>query len=279
MFGLGLTEIVTGSAVFGAIAMLALPWKQLLRGTRPGKSLPSIGAIVHLPVVDRAAFGKIPQSQEPSTPAVTFDPPAKKTENGGARFTQRGPDQNHRRGDARSFPGERARQGHARWGADRTHRILLSVRVVDGDTIDDLHTGIRYRLANIDAPETGDNARCYSERVQGERAKQEAEKLLLAAKQVEARPTGKIDKYGRTVAYILADGQDLGVLLIQRGFARPWADSGYARWCGDKGALLQMAKELGVNWNCRTCGATHVCRADDSAQSLKAPAKAGGELR
>jgi endonuclease YncB( thermonuclease family) len=159
--------------------------------------------------------------------------------------------------------------------ADRTPRVLLGVKVVDGDTLDDTHTGIRYRLTNIDAPETGSNARCYSERIQGERAQQAAESILRAAKQVEARPTGKIDKYGRTVAYILVDGQDLGVSLIRGGFARPWADAGYAHWCGDRGALLQMAKELGVDWNCRTCGARHVCGARASTPPPEVQGESG----
>ena len=43
--------------------------------------------------------------------------------------------------------------------------------VIDGDTLDDLDTGVRFRLANIDAPETGDNAKCFKERERGEAAK------------------------------------------------------------------------------------------------------------
>jgi micrococcal nuclease len=138
----------------------------------------------------------------------------------------------------------------------RSVDVLQSPWVLDGDTIKDRKTGVRYRLANIDAPETGDNARCFPERVKGEEAQREAIRIVRTARVVEARLTGRTDIHGRTLALIVADGRDLGGLLIKAGLARAWSGQ-RERWCGEQGSLLQMARENDTAWSCRTCGAGH----------------------
>ena len=45
---------------------------------------------------------------------------------------------------------------------------------------------------------------------------------IAQARQVEAHPTGRRDRYGRIVARIEIDGVDLGERLIARGLAQPW---------------------------------------------------------
>lgn len=126
--------------------------------------------------------------------------------------------------------------------------------VVDGDTVDDLATGIRYRLTNIDAPETGDNARCFFERTRGEEAKRAAIRLIRSAKLVSVRRTFRHDIYGRRVAYVLVDGADLGDLLVADGLARPWR--GMRRtWCGPKGGLARIKHSGARGHSCKTCGA------------------------
>lgn len=130
--------------------------------------------------------------------------------------------------------------------------VLRNVRVIDGDTIEDRTTRIRYRVENIDAPETGDNARCYRERKQGEIATRVARALFERAEQVVARPIDRKDIYGRTVARIELDGQDYGTIMIQRGFARPWNGAREA-WCGPEGGLAALARARSAQWNCKKC--------------------------
>jgi endonuclease YncB( thermonuclease family) len=126
--------------------------------------------------------------------------------------------------------------------------------VVDGDTIDDRATGVRYRLTNIDAPETGDNAKCFRERTRGEEATQAAIELVRAAKVVSVRRTFRHDIYGRRVAFVLIDGQDLGALLMAQGLARPWRGK-RRKWCGPRGGLALIARTGARAHACKTCSA------------------------
>lgn len=81
--------------------------------------------------------------------------------------------------------------------AEASPRPIADAWVIDGDTIDDRATGVRYRLANIDAPETGAKARCRRERMLGEAARRTAIAMVRAAAKVEARRTFRTDRYGR----------------------------------------------------------------------------------
>lgn len=150
----------------------------------------------------------------------------------------------------RSFASRRAE--HVSASLQSAH-VITSPRVVDGDTIDDTKTGVRYRLAGIDAPETAERARCFSERRHGELSKGEAISVIQAAKVIEARPTGRVDAYGRTVAYVYVDGVDLGDTLVRRGLARPWR-SGRKPWCGSRGGMSKMARKRNAAWQCSMCG-------------------------
>lgn len=94
------------------------------------------------------------------------------------------------------------------------------VHVIDGDTIE--AGGRRFRLANIDTPETGDLARCAAERRLGQRATARARALLSSAARIETQEVGRTDVYGRAVAHVLIDGRDLGEVLVAEGLARPW---------------------------------------------------------
>lgn len=110
-------------------------------------------------------------------------------------------------------------------------------RVIDGDTLHETTADVRYRIANIDTPEAGPRAHCPAERDAARRATQTVRTLLRAAQQVETRPVGRTDRYGRTVAFVLVDGRDLGQLLITQGLARPWRGR-REPWCGANGQLL-----------------------------------------
>jgi len=150
----------------------------------------------------------------------------------------------------RRFASRRVEHAHATM---RVANIVRMPRVVDGDTIDDQATGIRYRLASVDAPETGNRAGCFSERRLGELSKAETTEIVGGAKLIEARPTGRIDAYGRTVAYLYIDGVELGDVLVRRGLARPWRGD-RKPWCGRRGGMLKMARRANVAWQCSACG-------------------------
>ncbi|MGE0742758.1 MAG: thermonuclease family protein [Hyphomonadaceae bacterium] len=129
---------------------------------------------------------------------------------------------------------------------------IASARVIDGDTIEDCATGIRYRLANIDAPETGDNAKCFHERQRGEIARNVAVGLIDAAETVQVRRTYRTDQFGRRVAFVLVDGKDLGLFLVGCGLARPWRGQ-RRRWCGTDGGLARIARAGLMAHRCGTC--------------------------
>lgn len=107
-----------------------------------------------------------------------------------------------------------------------------SLRVIDGDTVD--INGERIRLATIDAPETGGRARCAYERDLGDKATARLRELLTDANIFIARgdlADGRlIDRYGRTLAVVYADGQAVGAVLVQEGLARWWTGRRES-WC------------------------------------------------
>jgi endonuclease YncB( thermonuclease family) len=91
------------------------------------------------------------------------------------------------------------------------------IRVTDGDSIT-VRAGeenIKVRLAQIDAPETG--------QPWGTRSRQELADMV-AGRTVIIKSTGQ-DRYGRTIAQIEADGVDVNRDMITRGAA--WAYTTY----------------------------------------------------
>jgi endonuclease YncB( thermonuclease family) len=129
-------------------------------------------------------------------------------------------------------------------------RALTRIWVIDGDTIDG--DGERYRLANVDAPERGDNAKCFPEHERGQQATKAAIELVRGAKAVSVRRTWRIDRFGRRIAFVLVDGEDLGRLLMARGLARPWRGR-RERWCGAQGGLAKIARSGAKAHDCGTC--------------------------
>jgi micrococcal nuclease len=112
-----------------------------------------------------------------------------------------------------------------------------NIRVIDGDTIEDMRADITYRIVNIDTPETGPRAQCTAERELGNQATRQARALISAAADLELRPTGRVDRYGRTIAFVVLDGRDLGETLIAEGLARPWRGR-REPWCDAGGNLI-----------------------------------------
>jgi micrococcal nuclease len=87
-------------------------------------------------------------------------------------------------------------------------------RVIDGDTIM-VSGGERVRYLLVDAPETtGGHADCY-----GANAAQFNADLVLGRTVQLDHDVACQDGYGRTLAYVTVDGQDVNRLLIERGYA------------------------------------------------------------
>jgi micrococcal nuclease len=109
--------------------------------------------------------------------------------------------------------------------------------VIDGDTIV-LADGRHVRLVQLDAPEAVEHE-CY-----GNEATHVLETLLRPGTQVEIEQDPALDQqdvYGRTLAYVFADGKNVNLELVRRGAAAPWF------YDGDRGryatALLGVARK------------------------------------
>jgi micrococcal nuclease len=101
---------------------------------------------------------------------------------------------------------------------------------VDGDTIR-TPSGVTVRVANIDAPESAGRCQCEAECRRAEAATAYVRASLRLAGVVELRPYVRpVDRYGRTLAYVLVDGSDLGESLIAKGLARRW-EGRRRSWC------------------------------------------------
>jgi len=103
--------------------------------------------------------------------------------------------------------------------AASTGRVEL---VLDGDTIR-LTDGRRVRLVQIDAPEEG-GRECYADRATSElrRLTPEGSKVELVADP----KLDQVDRFGRLLRYVVADGRVVNLELVERGAAAPWFFAG-----------------------------------------------------
>lgn len=87
-------------------------------------------------------------------------------------------------------------------------------RVVDGDTVE-LEGGQRVRYLMVDTPEsTGGKDDCY-----GQEAKTYNEQLVLGQTVTLEYDEQCEDMYGRLLAYVSVQGQEVNTLLVERGYA------------------------------------------------------------
>jgi len=105
------------------------------------------------------------------------------------------------------------------------------VGIADGDTITvlrDGHDQVKIRLYGIDAPESGQSF--------GKASKQNLSSMVYGQSvQIEAMDT---DRYGRTVARIFVDGEDVNAAQLQTGHA--WLYRQYCKgWLCDEWAGLE----------------------------------------
>jgi len=87
-------------------------------------------------------------------------------------------------------------------------------RVIDGDTIV-LTTGDKIRYLLINAPETTDGHHdCYGENATQFNSDMVSGKMVDLTYDVQCT-----DMYGRLLAYVSVDGQDVNSLMVERGYA------------------------------------------------------------
>jgi micrococcal nuclease len=87
-------------------------------------------------------------------------------------------------------------------------------RVVDGDTVE-LATGVKIRYLMVNAPETTNgHDDCYGQNAVKFNSDLVLGKTVALAYDVECQ-----DRFGRTLAYVSVDGQEVNSLLVERGFA------------------------------------------------------------
>jgi micrococcal nuclease len=91
-------------------------------------------------------------------------------------------------------------------------------RVLDGDTIV-LAGGRHVRLVQLDAPEM-DASECYARE-----ATRTLARLIPPGTDIELESDpvlDRIDVHGRLLAYVLRDGENVNVDLVEQGAAAPW---------------------------------------------------------
>ncbi len=101
---------------------------------------------------------------------------------------------------------------------ERTARVKY---VIDGDTLD-TEDGTRLRFLGIDAPEINKRAGDPPDQPWGRDAANFVHLLLPPGTEIGLafEPAAREEAYGRTLAYVLVDGELLNALLLREGYAR-----------------------------------------------------------
>jgi endonuclease YncB( thermonuclease family) len=88
--------------------------------------------------------------------------------------------------------------------------------------------GKEFRLADVDAPETGNGAsgaKCEQERAKGYKAKEFMVELTRVGR-IIATPVGEVDRYGRHVLNLSVNGKNVAVEGKNAGHLRSWRHEG-----------------------------------------------------
>ncbi|WP_339986881.1 thermonuclease family protein [Gymnodinialimonas ulvae] len=89
---------------------------------------------------------------------------------------------------------------------------------------------MNYRIEGYDTPEEHTNVCGGFEEIDLARAATRRFLDLLNQNEWVLQPLGEADRYGRVLANIFIDGEDVGDILVREGLARYWPD-GPEFWC------------------------------------------------
>ncbi|WP_090525225.1 thermonuclease family protein [Paracoccus isoporae] len=103
------------------------------------------------------------------------------------------------------------------------------IQVVDGDTI--RWQGQRIRLQGLDSPELF-SPQCQAELAAARAARDALRERLAAAQRAELRIAPELDRYGRGLARLALDGEDVARAMIRAGHARRYEGGARPGWCG-----------------------------------------------
>ncbi len=165
-------------------------------------------------------------------------------------------------------------------GADQASDDVVE-RVVDGDTIA-LRSGTVVRLVQIDAPEVR-GSECYADE-----ATAALTELIPPGTpvRIETDPAlDERDRYGRLLAYVFRDGENVNKALVERGAASVWLYGGdRGRYADELLAAAEVAQATGRGlWGAcdatfdpfRPVGTRTTARASASPPALASPSVAG----
>lgn len=112
---------------------------------------------------------------------------------------------------------------------EKSYPEITSIYWSDGDS-GRINGSLKFRLANVDAPETGSmkqrgGAKCEAERALGYESKSYIVKLTKGAVLRIERDQG-LDRYERLVIDLSADGVDVGTSGLSAGHFRAWPHKG-----------------------------------------------------
>ena len=141
------------------------------------------------------------------------------------------------------------------WGGAAGNYPVVSV--VDGDTVKvRMGGGVEsVRLIGIDAPETatsGRPAQCFGPESSAKAGE------LLAGKAVHLEfdeSQGRLDRYGRLLAYVWVDDVHINALMVRQGYAREFTYNLPYRYQAEFKAAEAEARAAGRGlWDSNTCG-------------------------
>jgi len=85
-------------------------------------------------------------------------------------------------------------------------------RVIDGDTVE-LESGVKIRYLLVDTPEISGAGECF-----GDNARQYNSDLVLGKTVQISYDEQCTDNFGRTLAYVTVDGQEVNTLIVRNGY-------------------------------------------------------------
>ena len=116
--------------------------------------------------------------------------------------------------------------------AEITLRQYNNLYCYDGDTcyviIDGQDTKIR--LLELDTPEIS-KPKCDQELEWGLRARDYVNNLIANAKTIEIKTEYQKDFFGRTLAYLIIDGEDVSALLVKNDLGVVYVKGHKMDWC------------------------------------------------